>query len=64
MKLGEAIYKQQQAQQQSQTDANANGGAGPETNGGFTSNGQQAGGAEASRNGDDDVVDADYTEKK
>ena len=64
MKLGEAIYKQQQTQQQSQTDANANGGAGPETNGGFTSNGQQAGGAEASRNGDDDVVDADYTEKK
>ena len=64
MKLGEAIYKQQQAQQQSQNDANANGGAGPETNGGFTSNGQQAGGAEASRNGDDDVVDADYTEKK
>ena len=64
MKLGEAIYKQQQTQQQSQNDANANGGAGPETNGGFTSNGQQAGGAEASRNGDDDVVDADYTEKK
>ena len=64
MKLGEAIYKQQQAQQQSQTDANANGGAGPETNGCFTSNEQQADGAEASRNGDDDVVDADYTEKK
>ena len=63
MKLGEAIYKQQQTQQ-GQTGANANGGAGPETNGGFTSNGQQAGGAEASRNGDDDVVDADYTEKK
>ena len=74
MKLGEAIYKQQQAQGQAGANDGAgagfnpqdfaNGGAGQETNGGYTSNGQQAGGAEGSRNGDDDVVDADYTEKK
>ena len=72
MKLGEAIYKQQQAQGGANAGAGAgfnpqdfaNGGAGQETNGGYTSNGQQSGGAEGARNGDDDVVDADYTEKK
>ena len=52
MKLGEAIYKQQQ------TQAGATSGAGAESQ--STDNSANS----SSSTGDDDVVDADYTEKK
>ena len=54
MKLGEAIYKQQQAQSQ----AGATSGAGAESQ--STDNSADS----SSSTGNDDVVDADYTEKK
>ena len=54
MKLGEAIYKQQQAQSQ----AGATSGAGAESQ--STDNSANS----SSTTGNDDVVDADYTEKK
>ena len=54
MKLGEAIYKQQQAQSQ----AGATSGAGAESQ--STDNSANS----SSSTGNDDVVDADYTEKK
>lgn len=69
MKLGEAIYKQQQAQQ-GQASANQGADTGFDSqnfannNAGKEANNQQTSGTEGPKNSDDDIVDADYTEKK
>ncbi len=55
MKLGEAIYKQQQAQ---------GGAAGAQPQPEATAENPNDSNSSASNSGDDDVVDADYTEKK
>ena len=55
MKLGEAIYKQQQAQ---------GGAAGAQPQPEATAENPNDSNSSGSNSGDDDVVDADYTEKK